>query len=104
MRRRVEHEENANLTGWYAGQAMAQLRQPFTLLPMFYSELFGQSIDGVGLVDSGMETVERWEEPDLRGTIYYLADGRVKGALMWNSPGRIGHARELIEQGGSSQT
>lgn len=99
MRRRVEHEENANLTGWYAGQSMAQLRQPFTLLPMFYSELFGQAIDGVGLVDSALETVERWEEPLERGTVYYLKDGRVQGALMWNSPGRIAHARELIEQG-----
>lgn len=96
-RRRVEHEENANLTGYCAGRAMAGTREPFTHLPLFYSDLFDLGFEGVGRVDSQLDTVSEWEDHLRKGSVYYLDDGRLQGALMWNNWGRIDRARELIE-------
>ncbi len=96
IRQRVEHEENANLSGYLAGKAMAGEAEPYTHLPMFYSDLFDQSFQGVGLADSRLETAIDWDEPLKKGTVRYLEDGKVRGVLAWNSWGRLDAARELI--------
>lgn len=96
IRQRVEHEENANLSGYLAGKAMAGEAEPYVHLPMFYSDLFDQSFQGVGLADSRLETEADWDEPLKKGTIRYLEDGKVRGVLMWNSWGRLDEARELV--------
>jgi NADPH-dependent 2,4-dienoyl-CoA reductase/sulfur reductase-like enzyme len=97
LRRRVEHEENANLTGYAAGKAMAGTPEAFTHLPLFYSDLFDLGFEGVGNVDSRLETLSVWDEQFRKGSIYYLHDGRLQGALMWNNWGRLDRVRELIE-------
>lgn len=97
LRRRVEHEENANLSGFFAGRAMAGAAEPYTHLPMFYTDLFDLGLEGVGLVDARLETVSRWEVPLQKGSAYYLADGRLQGALMWNNWGQLDRVREQIE-------
>lgn len=97
VRRRVEHEENANLSGFFAGKAMAGAPEPYTHLPMFYTDLFQLGLEGVGLVDSRLETVTRWEEPYVKGAVWYLADGRLQGALMWNNWGQLDGVRAQIE-------
>jgi hypothetical protein len=46
---RVEHEDHAIASGFYAGQAMAGAAQPYEHIPMFYSELFDIRYEAVGL-------------------------------------------------------
>lgn len=98
-RRRVEHEQNANETGLHAGMAMAGASAPYRKLQLFYSDLFDLGFEGVGLADRNLETVARWSEPFRKGTIHYLEDGRLVGALMWNDWGKADRMRELITSG-----
>src|SRR5690625_2869767 len=98
--RRVEHEENANLTGFFAGQAMAGQAQEFAHLPMFYSDLFDLGFEGTGIADSRLETLEDWEDDAYgSGTVWYLEDGAPVGAVMWNRWGRLDEVRQAISRG-----
>ncbi len=96
-RRRVEHEENANLSGMLAGMAMAGHPQPYAHLPMFYSDLFDIGFEGVGVTDSRLEVQADWQEPFRKGALHYLEGGRLVGAIMWNNWGQLDRIRELIE-------
>jgi hypothetical protein len=82
--------------GRLAGMAMAGNAVSYTHLPFFYSDLFDMGYEAVGDLDSRLETVADWKEPFREGVIYYLKDGRVRGALLWNIFGQVDHARELI--------
>jgi len=98
--RRVEHEENANLTGFFAGQAMAGEPQEYTHLPMFYSDLFDLGFEGAGIADSSLETVSEWDGATFgSGTIWYLEEGIPVGVIMWNRWGKLEEARERISRG-----
>lgn len=98
-RRRVEHEEFANLSGYYAGQGMAgELQSIEGFLPMFYTELFGVSIEGVGEVSKEMISDIRWDGQTDQGTAYFLRDSKIQGALSWNKLGEIDKLRELIQR------
>jgi NADPH-dependent 2,4-dienoyl-CoA reductase/sulfur reductase-like enzyme len=99
-RMRVEHEENANQTGWLAGQAMAGQPAPYELLPAVYSTLFDLSYDAVGELEPRYEVVFDWQEPFRKGAAYYLDQGRVRGVLLWNLPGGLEAARRLIAEPG----
>lgn len=94
--RRVEHADNANSTGGYAGVAMAGRTVSYEYLPFFYSDLFEVGYEAVGEVDSRLEMIEEWRIPDVEGTVTYLRDGRVRGALYWNVYGSIGAGRRTI--------
>jgi 3-phenylpropionate/trans-cinnamate dioxygenase ferredoxin reductase subunit len=48
MRRRVEHEDNANTMGRAAGRNMAGSAEPYEHLPYFYSDLFDLGLRGGG--------------------------------------------------------
>jgi len=95
-RMRAEHEDNANTTGWLAGQAMAGRLAPYDHLPFFYSDLFDLGFEAVGALDARLETVSDWKEPFREGTVYYLDQGRVRGVLLWNVWERLEDARQLI--------
>lgn len=95
-RGRSEHEENANLSGFYAGQNMAGERVRYEHLPSFYSDLFDIGFEGVGRVGSDLQTVAEWVVPLEQGAVYYLAEGRLQGALLWNQKGRLDEVRGLI--------
>lgn len=95
-RLRVEHEDNANTMGAAAGRAMAGKGSAYHHLPFFYSDLFDLGYEAVGELDSRLETVGDWKEPHREGVVYYLRDGRVRGALLWNVWGQVDAARELI--------
>lgn len=99
--RRVEHADNANNTGGYAGVAMAGRNVSYEYLPFFYSDLWELGYEAVGEVDSRLEMVEEWKTPDEEGTVYYLHDGKVRGALFWNVYGMVGTGRRLIASGGA---
>jgi len=99
-RLRLEHEDNANSMGKRAGRNMAGDCEPYTYLPYFYTDLFELGYEAVGELDSRMETVVDWKDPYKKGVIYYLADGRVRGVLLWNVWDTIPSARNLIAEPG----
>lgn len=96
MRMRVEHEENANLTGILAGQGMAGQLGEYQTLPSVYSTLFDATYDAVGELDPRLEIVYDWQEPFQKGAAYYLRDGKVRGVLLWNLSAGLEDARALI--------
>lgn len=96
----LEHEDNANSMGKQAGRNMAGANEPYHYLPYFYSDLFELGYEAVGELDSRMETVVDWMEPYKKGVVYYLADGRVRGVLLWNVWDTVPSARLLIAEHG----
>ena len=98
--RRLEHWDNALSQGKHAGRNMAGAREPFTYVPFFFSDLFEFGYEAVGDVDSRLETFADWQEEHSTGVIYYLKDGRVRGAMMCNLFGKVDAARELIRRPG----
>ncbi|MBF6612469.1 MAG: FAD-dependent oxidoreductase [Chloroflexi bacterium] len=105
VRRRVEHEDNANSMGKAAGRSMAasamqSTPEPYRHTPFFYSDMFDLGYEAVGELDSRLEMVADWKEPYKEGVIYYLRDGRVRGVLLWNVWGQLEAARRLISEQG----
>jgi 3-phenylpropionate/trans-cinnamate dioxygenase ferredoxin reductase subunit len=96
MRRRVEHEDNANTMGAMAGRNMAGGEGKYDYLPYFYSDLFDLGYEAVGEFGADLEIVEDWREPFRQGVVYYLKAGRVRGVLLWNTWGQVDAARRLI--------
>jgi 3-phenylpropionate/trans-cinnamate dioxygenase ferredoxin reductase subunit len=99
-RMRVEHEDNANTMGRWAGRNMTGEAKPYDYLPYFYSDLFDLGYEAVGEMDSRMEIFADWQEPFHKGVVYYLKEGRVRGALLWNVWDQVPAARELIASPG----
>lgn len=97
---RVEHEDNANTMGEFAGRNMAGERNPYDYLPFFYSDLFELGYEAVGELDARYETVQQWKEKFQEGVVYYLQDGRVRGVLLWNTWSQVETARKLIAEKG----
>jgi NADPH-dependent 2,4-dienoyl-CoA reductase/sulfur reductase-like enzyme len=103
-RLRVEHEDNANMMGKQAGRNMAGASEPYHHLSYFYSDLFELGYEAVGELDPHLETFVDWKEPFKKGVIYYLADGRVRGVLLWNVWDSVPAARALITEPGPFKT
>jgi 3-phenylpropionate/trans-cinnamate dioxygenase ferredoxin reductase component len=97
---RVEHEDNANMMGEYAGKNMTDANVPYDYLPFFYSDLFDFGYEAVGETDNHLVMVEDWKEEFKEGVIYYLDKGRVRGVLLWNTWGQLDNARKLIGETG----
>ena len=97
---RVEHEDNALTMGKAAGRSMAGDATPYEHLPFFYSDLFELGYEAVGELDARLETFADWQEPFRKGVVYYLADGRVRGVLLWNTWDQVDAARALIAEPG----
>jgi NADPH-dependent 2,4-dienoyl-CoA reductase/sulfur reductase-like enzyme len=95
-RMRVEHEDNALTMGKAAGRSMAGDETPYTHLPFFYSDLFDLGYEAVGETDPQTEVVADWKEKFRTGVIYYVADRKVRGVLLWNVWGQVDAARQLI--------
>jgi len=99
-RLRAEHEDNANTMGKQAGRNMAGANESYHHLSYFYSDLFELGYEAVGELDPRLETFADWEEPFKKGVIYYLADGRVRGVLLWNVWETVPVARALMTEPG----
>ncbi len=95
----VEHWDNALNQGKCAGRNMAGAHEPYTYMPYFFSDLFEFGYEAVGDVDSKLETFADWRKENDTGVIYYLKDGRVRGAMMCNVWEKVEAARDLIRQG-----
>ena len=96
---RIEHEDHANTHGRLVGGNMAGAGMPYTHLPFFYSDLFDLGYEAVGLIDSRLEAVEDWQEPNRKGVVTYLEDGQPRGVLLWNVWDKVEAARDLIRAG-----
>src|SRR5687767_8479835 len=97
---RVEHEDNALRMGKLAGRNMAGAHEPYTHVPMFYSDLFDLGYEALGELSSKLETVTDWQEPFKKGIVYYLDNGRVRGVLLWNVWDSVPEARALLSAPG----
>jgi len=97
---RVEHEDNALMMGEIAGANMAGEEIPYKHLSLFYSDLFDLGYEAVGELNSKLEIVEDWFDPNKEGVIYYLEKKRVKGILLWNVWDKVDDAREIIAEKG----
>jgi 3-phenylpropionate/trans-cinnamate dioxygenase ferredoxin reductase subunit len=97
---RFEHEDNANSMGLAAGRAMAGEPVAYDHLPYFYSDLFDLGYEAVGELNPSFDIVPDWIEPFQKGVIYYLRQGRVRGALLWNVWDQVPAARQVINQAG----
>jgi 3-phenylpropionate/trans-cinnamate dioxygenase ferredoxin reductase component len=96
---RVEHWDNALNQGKQAGLNMAGTHKPYDYMPYFFSDLFDFGYEAVGEVDAQLETVADWQKENDTGVIYYLKDGKVRGAMMCNVWDKVEMARELIRNG-----
>ena len=98
--RRVEHEDHANTHGKVVGENMAGAEHQYVHLPFFYSDLFDLGYEAVGDVDSRLDTVEEWAEPNRKGVVAYVdGDGKARGFLLWDVWDKVDSARELIRAG-----
>ena len=94
---RVEHEDHALTHGKTVGANMAGAEQRYDHLPSFYSDLFDLGYEAVGEVDSRLDTIERWDEPNRKGVVAYVDDERrPRGFLLWNTWDKVDPARDLI--------
>lgn len=99
-RTRVEHEDNAVFMGKLAGRNMAGASETYDHIPMFYSDLFELGYEAVGEMSSKMETASDWQDGFKKGVVYYLEEGRVRGALLWNVWKHVDDARALLKEQG----
>jgi 3-phenylpropionate/trans-cinnamate dioxygenase ferredoxin reductase subunit len=97
---RIEHEDHANTHGKVVGSNMAGAGLVYDHLPFFYSDLFDLGYEAVGELDSRIETIETWEEPNRKGVIAYVdEERRPRGFLLWDVWGKVDAARELLRAG-----
>jgi 3-phenylpropionate/trans-cinnamate dioxygenase ferredoxin reductase component len=96
---RVEHEDNANTMGRIAGRNMAGALERYDHLPSFYSDLFELGYEAVGELDPRLQTISKWKEQFHEGIVYYLAQGRIRGVLLWNVWDKVDAARAAINFG-----
>ena len=93
---RVEHADNAKAMGRQAGRNMAEANEPYSYLPLFYSDMFDLGYEAVGILDSRLKIIEDWQEKFVKGVLYYLEEDEVVGALLWNVWDQADAAREVI--------
>ena len=97
---RVEHEDHAKTHGKVVGANMAGADIPYDHLPFFYSDMFELGYEAVGEVDSRLATVERWDEPNRKGSSpTSTTASRPRGFLFWNVWDKVERGRELIRAG-----
>ncbi len=99
-RLRLEHEDHANASGALAGRNMAGAHDVYTHLPYFYSDLFDNGYEAIGMTEPSHPTHIEWVEPERKGAIFYLENARVRGVLLWNLFGKLDAARALIQSPG----
>ncbi len=96
---RMEHWDNARAMGRHAGANMAGDGSAYTYMPYFFSDLFEVGYEAVGDVDVRLTTTADWKDENRKGVVYYLDDGRVRGAMMCGVWDKVDTARELIRRG-----
>ena len=87
-------------TGAWSARTWPAPVTPYDHLPFFYSDLFELGYEAVGDVDSRLDTVAEWAEPNRKGVVAYVdGEGKARGFLLWDVWGKVDSARELIRSG-----
>jgi len=95
---RIEHWDNALNQGKTAGRNMAGANESYLYMPYFFSDMFEFGYEAVGDVDASLKTFADWQKENETGVIYYLKDGKVRGAMMCNVWKKVETARQLIRR------
>jgi len=99
-RLRVEHWDVALQQGRYTARAMLGEKEPYDVVPFFFSDLADwTSLQYVGPAERWDEVVWRGDPDAERFTAWYLDGGRLAAALTVKRPKDLVHARRLIESG-----
>ena len=99
-RLRVEHWDVALQQGRHVGAAMAGESQPYRAIPYFFSDLADWSgFEYVGPAQRWDEVVFRGERDSGEFSAWYVAEGKVAGALAVGRSEDLIPARTLIESG-----
>lgn len=86
--------------GQTVGRIMAGAEEAYTHTPLFYSDVFEFSYEAVGEVDTSLDVIEDWIDPNARGVVFYLREGRVRGVLLWDVQDRADDARAILAEDG----
>jgi 3-phenylpropionate/trans-cinnamate dioxygenase ferredoxin reductase subunit len=98
-RRRVEHVDHAEKSGEHAGKVMAGADAAYDYTPYFWSDILEAGYEAVGETSSRLDMVEDWKDGEIgTGVVYYLKEGQVRGAVLWNVWDSVDKARELIAE------
>lgn len=104
------HHDNAISTGRLAGENMAGGEKDTSGLLMFWSDLGMEvGVEGIGVIDSSLETVgvyarsddkkEASEDNFDRGVVFYKDENEiVVGVLMWNIFNHMAVARKVVRE------
>lgn len=99
-RLRVEHWDVAFNQGAHAARAMLGDKQPYRVVPYFFSDLADwSSLEYVGPARDWDELVWRGSPEGGEFSAFYIADDRVVAALSVGRSEDLQHARRLIESG-----
>jgi len=114
-RRRIEHHDNAVVSGRLAGENMTGASKPYLHQSMLWSDL-GPDVgyEAIGIVDSTLPTFgvyaktdskevggddkEEVKEEFNKGVIFYLRNDIIVGIVLWNIFNRIGIARQVLKE------
>ncbi|HEY0117955.1 MAG TPA: FAD/NAD(P)-binding oxidoreductase [Cellulomonas sp.] len=102
-RRRVEHVDQATVSGRAAGRAMAESvtgrpLEPYAHTPFFYSDIFDLGYEAVGTLDARLTVFEDWAVPEETGVVYYAGREALVGVLLWNVWDSTDQARALLSR------
>jgi NADPH-dependent 2,4-dienoyl-CoA reductase/sulfur reductase-like enzyme len=97
---RIEHEDHAKSHGRAVGANAAGAGKPYDHLPFFYSDLFDLGYEAVGEVNTQLDSLAYWKDPNREGVVAFV-DGhrRPRGFLLWNVWDKVDDATELISRG-----
>jgi 3-phenylpropionate/trans-cinnamate dioxygenase ferredoxin reductase component len=99
-RLRVEHWDVAFNQGQYVGRAMLGERQPYDVVPYFFSDLADwASLEYVGPHEKYDELVWRGDRDAGEFSVFYIDGGRVAGALSVGRSDDVAAARRLLADG-----
>lgn len=99
-RSRIEHWDVAFQQGRHAARSMLGDKQPYAVVPYFFSDLADWTgLEYVGRAGAWDEVIWRGERESGEFSAWYLAGGRVVGALSVGRSEDLVHARRLIESG-----
>ena len=77
---------------------MAGVREPYTYMPYFFSDLFEFGYEAVGEVNSSLKTVTDWQKENDTGIVYYLHNDCVRGVMLCNVWDKVEWAHDLIRR------
>lgn len=95
---RVEGADHAERQGRLAGENMAGAGRVYDHMPRKWFFLDGLRFEGVGELNSRLDSDEVWIEPGREGVTFYLLDDVVRGVMLCNVPDRLDWARSLVRE------